>query len=190
MLSCKLPGLPKKNENAAIEIARSLAEMDSIENSPLGQYLKKLADRAVSAKTENLKLKDQASSQRPGAGPIKKTKKAIKTKKQKNLKGASAKGQEKETTPAPKKPHSRPQSPRKRPKNGQIQEIKLPEFTEETKRRRNNSFNYPTPETPDSSKPSFPSLRKITSIAPPISATTTSAKITPNCHQDFAIFLA
>ena len=59
-------------ENAAKEIARTLAEMDEIENTPMGKYLKKLADRADKAEKENKYLKGQASLRRPGTGPIKK----------------------------------------------------------------------------------------------------------------------
>ena len=52
----------EEKEDAAKEIAKTLAEMDEIENTPLGQYLKKLADRADKAKKENKQLKGQASA--------------------------------------------------------------------------------------------------------------------------------
>ena len=89
--------------------------MDEIENSPLGQYLKKLADRADKARKENKLLKGQASPRRPGAGPVKK---GTKSKKQKNPKGPNPKTQQPRAekgleveTPAPKK--TTPNQPRK-----------------------------------------------------------------------------
>ena len=108
----------EEKENAAIDIAKSLEQIDQIENLPLGQYLKKLDDRANTAKQENKLLKGQAIAQRPGTGPIKKGK----NKKQKELIG-------------PKEPKGLKNQKDQKGQKGQEKEKTNPALTETTSKK-------------------------------------------------------
>ena len=140
----------EEKENVSIDIAKSLEQIDQIENLPLGQYLKKLDDRANTAKQENKLLKGQAIAQRPGTGRIKKGK----NKKQKELIGPKEpkglknqkdrKGQKGKGKKLPllqqKLLQKRIKERLTKNRNGQPQEIKLQEVRRKAKYPRNNTL--------------------------------------------------
>ena len=92
--------------------------MDQIKKLPLEQYLKIFANSTNTAKQENKLLKGQASTQRPGTGPIKKGK----NKKKKELKG-------------PKEPKGLKNQKDQKGQKGQEKEKTNPALTETTSKK-------------------------------------------------------